>query len=271
MNPSKEKFKVLGYLKPDDSFFTLEEWEKFATEMLELQVSGLDTRSGEISCKNPTFCDVEAFDRFISLVIKHFGFQLNVEVERYDLLTTKNILDFIEDFVNHRLWGLEREFGSYFPDIRKLRIAYFYSRGDVEPYVLLDEELTSQLYGSLDNIKELNHYTSPAGLVRLQEAIDTGATFDISTFTVATRPFFRAESTLLVTLKGNVKAGFRSDVKSVATTSGRRACNMYRLEYPGQDLNNICYELETCTGDVRTSLWNEYIAEPIEIIGIQDV
>ena len=69
----------------------------------------------------------------------------------------------------------------------------------------------------------------------------------------------------------NVKAGFRSDIKSVAVSSGRRACNMYRLEYPGKDHNNICYELETCTGDVRTSLWNEYIAEPIEILKVTDI
>ncbi len=196
---------------------------------------------------------------------------MHVETERYDLLTRKNVLDFIEDFVNHRFWGIEREFEDYFPDIRKLRFAYFYSRGDLEPYVLLDEEYTTQLYGSLNNVKELNHYTSPSGLVRLQEAISTGQTFDISTFTVANRPFFRKESTLLLTISGNVKAGFRSDIKSVATDTGRRACNMYRLAYPGRDISNICYELETCSGDVKTSLWNEYIAEPIEILGVQDI
>ena len=124
--------------------------------------------------------------------------------------------------------------------------------------------------GSLDNVKELSHYTSQAGLVRLQEALSTGQTFDISTFTVAERPFFRQTSTLLVTIMGNVKAGFRSDVKSVATDTGRRACNMYRLEYPGKDTSNICYELETCAAGVKTSLWNEYIAEPLEIIDVKD-
>ena len=268
--PKKEKHKVLGYLKPDDSFRTLAEWERFVEEMISLQDLGLDTRSGEISCKNPTFCDTAAFDRFITIVTEHFNFQLSEEVGRYDLLTTKNVLDFIEDFVNHRFWGFEQEFGQYFPDITKLRFAYFYSRGDLEPYVLLDEEYTTQLYGSMDNVKELNHFTSPAGLIRLQEAIQSNTTFDISTFTVAERDFFRKESTLLVTMLGNVKAGFRSDIKSVATTTGRRACNMYRLEYPGRDQSNICYELETCSGDVRTSLWNEYIAEPVKILGVID-
>ena len=176
----EEKFKVLGYLKPEDSFKTLSEWEQFVTSMIDLQDAGLDTRAGEISCKNPTFCNTEDFDKFVALIVEYFDFQLKTEVDRYDLLTTKNVLDFIEDFVNHRFWGIEKEFGHYFPDITKLRIAYFYSRGDLEPYVLLDEEYTTQLYGSLDNVRELNHYTSPAGLVRLQEAISTGQTFDLS-------------------------------------------------------------------------------------------
>ena len=257
----EEKFKVLGYIKPTSLFYTLEEWGQFVNEVLDIQAEGFDTRGGEIGNS----------ERLVELINQYFWFQLHTETERYELLTRKNILDFIEDFVNHRFWGIEREFESYFPDISKLRFSYFYSRGDIEPYVLLDEEYTTQLYGSLDNIRELHHYTSPSGLMRLQAAMDTGETFDISTFTAASRPFFRTASNLLVTLKGNVKAGFRSDIKSVATDSGRRACNMYRLEYPGDDLNNICYELETCTGDLRTSLWNEYIAEPIEIISVEEV
>lgn len=263
--------KVLGYIKPEECFFTLHEWEAFVNRMIQLQDLGLDTRSGEISCKSPTFCNPKDFEEFISLITKHFNFQLSVEVQRYDLLTTKNVLDFIEDFVNHRFWGLEKEFGHYFPDPSQLKFAYFYSRGDLEPYVLLDENYTTQLYGSLQNVKEVSHYTTPAGVLRLQESIQNGMTFDISTFTVAERDFFRPQSTLLVTMEANVKAGFRSDIKSVAVSSGRRACNMYRLEYPGKDRNNICYELETCTGDVRTSLWNEYIAEPIEILKVTDI
>ena len=54
----------------------------------------------------------------------------------------------------------------------------------------------------------------------------------------------------------------------MALDNGRRACNMYRLENPGNDVNNICYELDSCDGDVRTSLWNEYIATPIEIVSV---
>ena len=222
--------RVRGYVKPDSSFYTLDQWEEMARVLLALQSKGYDTRSGK----------------------------------------RKNVLDFIEDFVNHRLWSFENQFGEYFPDIRKLRFAFFYSRGDMEPYVLLDEEYTEQLYGSLLNPKELNHYTTEKGLLKLYSAIKSGEDFDISTFTVANRPFFRPESNVIVTLVGNVRAGFRSDVKSYVVDSGRRACNMHRLGYPGSD-DNICYELDTCDGDVQTSLWNEYIATPLEIKSVSKV
>lgn len=252
--------KVRGYLKPDSSFFTLEEWQTAVEMLLDLQKEGIDTRGQR-----------HTDPRLSSILERYFGYQLNNEVDRWDLLTEKNVLDFIEDFANHRFWGLKREFGSYFPDIQKLRFAYFYSRGDMEPYVLLDEEYTSQMYGSVENPKELLHYTTLSGVSRIQEAINAGEGFDISTFTVAERPFFRPESNVVIKIIGNVRAGFRSDIKSMAVDTGRRACNMYRLEYPGDDLSNICYELETCDGDVRTSLWNEYIATPIEILEVMEL
>ena len=263
--------KVRGYVKPDSSFYTLDEWEEMATYVLDLQTMGIDTRAGEISCKHATFCDVDDFNRFVGQIAKYFGYQLTTQVDRWDLLTRKNVLDFIEDFINHRLWGLEQEYGQYFPDIRKLRFAYFYSRGDMEPYVLLDEEYTTQLYGSLNNPKELLHYTSMEDLGRLRASIENGGDFDISAFTVAQRPFFRKESNVIVRLIGNVRAGFRSDIKSMAVDTGRRACNLYRLGYPARGTDNICYELETCDGSVMTSLWNEYIATPLEIVSVSKV
>jgi hypothetical protein len=250
--------EVRGYLKPTESFFTLAEWEVFVNEMLELQKKGYDTRDGGLSLQR----DV------VDLVYKYFGFQIKTEVNRYELLTYKNMMDFIEDFVNHRFWGIEKEFGHYFPDISKLRIAYFYSRGDIEPYILIDDEFTTQLYGSTNNLKPLLHYTNDEGVAKIQSAIDSGQGFDISSFTVAERPFFRDTSNKIMVFIGNVRAGFRSDIKSFATTSGRRAVNLYRLEYPGRDVNNICYELDSCDGTVRTSLWNEYIATPTKIIKV---
>ncbi len=255
-----ESTKVLGYIKPSSSFFTLGQWELVVEEMLELQKQGVDTRGGQ-----------NLNQRLLQIIDEYFGFQYEIEVERYDLLTHKNVLDFIEDFVNHRFWGLKREFSGYFPDMEKLKFAYFYSRGDMEPYVLLDEEFTNQFYGSLDNEKKLSHYTTEAGVERIQAAIDSGRPFDISCFTVAERPFFRPESNLVVELVGNVRAGFRSDIKSVAVDTGRRACNMYRLEYPGHDQDNICRELDSCDSEVRTSLWNEYIATPVKILSVREV
>ena len=262
------QFPVRGYVRPEESFFTLAEWEQLIHELLELQSHGIDTRGNEISCKHATYCKPEDFNRFVRLLGQYFNYQLNDEVDRWDLLTRKNVLDFIEDFVNHRFWALDSTYSDYFPDISKLKIAYFYSRGDLEPYVLLDGEYTSQLYGSLNNPMELFHFTSPAGLNRLRLAIESGHEFDISCFTHSERPFFRKESTLCIKLIGNVRAAFNSDIKSLVVNNGRRACNMHRLEYPGRDKNNICYDLSTCGESLRTNLWNEIIATPIKIIDI---
>ncbi len=249
---------VLGYIKPTAAFFTLKEWDVFVTKMLRLQKKGFDTRGGG---KN-------LHPEIVSLINEYFGFQLNTEVERYDLLTYKNLMDFIEDFVNHRYWGIEKEFGHYFPNINNLKIAYFYSRGDLEPYALIDEEFTTQLYGSVWNPKMLRHYTTQEGIDRINRAIESGQTYDISSFTVAERDFFRPQSIYIMNFIGNVRAGFRSDIKSYATDSGRRAVNLHRLEYPGKDINNICYELETCDAGSRTALWNEYIATPLKITSV---
>ena len=252
--------KVRGYMKPEDSFFTLDEWQVAVEALLALQEEGIDVRGS-----------LHPDPRLSAILQSYFGYQLDIEVDRWDLLTDKNVLDFIEDFSNHRFWGLKKEFGHYFPDINKLRFAYFYSRGDMEPYVLLDDEFTTQLYGSVNNPKELMHYTTTAGVQKITESLAGGLKFDISTFTVAKRPFFRAESNIILKILGNVRAGFRSDIKSMAIDNGRKACNLYRLEYPGEDLNNICYELDSCDGDIRTSLWNEYIATPIEILEVMEL
>ncbi len=255
---SDDCVQVRGYVKPSSAFLTLDQWEAVVNEILLIQKQGYDTRAGG-----------ERSERLEQIIEEYFGYQYNIETKRYELLTKKNVSDFIEDFVNHRFWGLEREFGHYFPDISRLRFAYFYSRGDMEPYVLMDDEFTMQLYGSTYNPKELLHYTTEEGLRRIEGAIASGEQFDISTFTQAERPFFREESNIIIKLLGNVRAGFRSDIKSVVVDTGRRACNMYRLEYPGRDVNNICYELDSCDGEVRTPLWNEYIATPIRVMNYE--
>jgi hypothetical protein len=263
-----EGFKVRGYVKPASSFKPLHEWEAFVLRMIELQSIGLDTRGGEISCKHPRFCNTADFEEFTSLIVEFFGFQMRTEVERYELLTLKNMLDFIEDFINHRFWALKKQYSSYVSDIDSLKFAYFYSRGDIEPYVLLDENWTNQIYGPTDVVKEVKHFTSEEGLQNLMQAIESGMSFDISTFTDAKKQFFDQNSTLIVTIEGVVRAAFRSDVKSFATDSGRRAMNLYRLDYPGDDLTNICYDLEDC-GPERTFLWNELIVTPMNILKVE--
>ena len=263
------KTEVRGYLKPDSAFRTLNEWKLLAQTLIATQSKGIDTRAGEISCKNAEFCSTEDYENFVVLIKEYFGFLLTSEVERWDLLTRKNVLDFIEDFVNHRVWGLEQEYGSYFEDIGKLRFAYFYSRGDIEPYVLMDEEYTRQTLGDLNVKKTLLHYTSKNGVVRMQQSIAAGKKFDISSFTRSQRPFFREDSTLVIKFVGNVTAAFRSDIKSMATDTGKRACNLYRLQYPGDDVDNICRNPDDCADDaVRTDLWNEFIATPVKILKV---
>ena len=255
----QDKFKVRGYIKPESSFYTLAQWKQFASIVLEYQSKGFYVNPGK----------GEESRALNSLIEKFYDFQLNVEVDRYELLTRKNVIDHIEDFANHRVWGFEREFRSYFDDISKLKFAFFYSRGDMEPYVLLDPAYTEMMHGRTDAVKLLKHYTTDEGVYNLKNAIESGEGFDISSFTVANRTFFRKESNRVILFEGLVKAAFRSDVKSFAVDNGLRAANLFRFEYPGDDQDNICYDLDVgCDAEVRTSLWNEIIARPLKIIKI---
>jgi len=260
-------YKVLGYVKSVDVFKTIAEWIEVAEVILAFQKKGFDTRGGEFRCTETLACSSEEFNIFREVVMQNFGY-LMFDVDRFPMVNSKNFFNFIEDFVNYRVWAMEREFGNYFADINRLRFAFLYTRDDIEPYVLLDEEFTLQIYGSLNNPKTLLHYTTESGLENIANAIAMDDPFDISCFTVAERQFFRKESNLLVTLTGNVRAGFRSDIKSFVVSNGRRACNMYRLEYPGPQ-SNLCYELESCDGEILTSLWNEYIATPLQILSVE--
>jgi hypothetical protein len=253
---------IHGYVKPASAFHTIGEWETFANQILKFQKGGESIRGGTI----------DGSSELVGLIKSFYNFQLDVEVSRYDLLTYKNVLDHVEDFINHRVWGLRKEFEDYFPDINKLRLAYFYSRGDMEPYILIDDEFTEQIYGSNYNPKKLLHYTTAVGVRRIKRAIETGETFDVSSYTVAERPFFRKDSNLIMEFEGNVRAGFRSDVKSFSVDNGRKCVNLYRLGYPGEDKDNLCTDLNNdCNGELKTSLWNEFIATPIKVLGISKI
>jgi hypothetical protein len=258
-----KKIYIHGYIKPESSFHTLEEWEVFVDKILAYQKEGHYISHSHGNLKGP--------QELVDLVEDFYGFQLHVDVDRYDLLTSKNVLDHIEDFVNHRYWSLESQFSEFFKDMGKLRFAYFYSRGDLEPYVLIDDAFTEQIYGSVNNPKVLYHYTHAEGIERIQRAIASGDPFDISAYTVSERPFFRAKSNKIIELEGNVRAGFRSDVKSYSVSNGRKCVNLHRLGYPGKDKDNLCTDLENdCNGELRTALWNEFIATPIKILDIYD-
>jgi len=259
-----KKLYIHGYVKSESAFHTLQEWETlFVNKLLDFQKQGHYVSHAHGNVVGPA--------ELIELIDEFYGFQLNVDVDRYDLLTSKNVLDHIEDFVNHRYWSLEKQFGEFFEDMSALRFAYFYSRGDLEPYVLIDDVFTQQIYGSTDNPKVLYHYTHQEGIERIQRAIDKGNPFDISAYTVAERNFFRAKSNKIMELEGNVRAGFRSDVKSYSVSNGRKCVNLHRLGYPGKDKDNLCTDLENdCNGELKTSLWNEFIITPMKIIEVYD-
>ena len=251
-----EEYKVRGYIKPSNAFHSLESWSKIVNMFLRYQAMNVDTR------------DAEEVPEELNMLIQSFFPMLDTEVERYEQFTKRNAMNFIEDFVNHKFWSIRRQYSSYVPDINVLKFAYLYSRGDIEPYVLLDDAWTMSIYGALNIQKEVKHFTSEEGLKNLIASIESGKPFDISTFTTRHKSYFDVESSLCVTLVGNVRAAFRSDVKSFATSSGRRAMNMYRLDYPGDELTNICYDLEDCEPD-RTHLWNEMIVTPIQILRVE--
>jgi len=257
------EFPVHNYYHPEDAFATISEWEAIAKQFLELEKQGFDTRGGVIDDNH----------QLVQLINRWFRYQLYVETQRFDLLTQKQILDFIEDFVNHRVWQLSNEFGNYFYNdandtsyIDKVKIAFFYSRGDMEPFVLLDSEFTQSVYGTTQHIVTTLHWTTEQGVKNLQDAIDNGGLYDISTFTKQYKKFFRPESNYLVKLQGKLVAAFKSDVKSIVTDKGRKAANMYRLGFPEGE-SNLCLNKDACTDtDHSTYLWDEIIIRPIKIL-----
>ena len=99
-------FEVRGYYHPTSAFHTISEWESISNEFLELDKQGYDTRGGKID-NNP---------KLISIVNKYFSYQLYVETQLFDQLTQVNVLNFIEDFTNHRVWSMRDEFKNLLPE-----------------------------------------------------------------------------------------------------------------------------------------------------------
>lgn len=257
-------FPVRGYVKSFDSFKNIRNWQSCVEYLLDQQRVGVDTRNGKLSCKTDDCADVELEN--VEQVVEHFFGHLKLEADRYELLTEKGVFDFIEDFINHKFWSFEKDFLRYFPHPEKLKFSFFYSRGDIEPYVLLDEQFVQQIYGSNFNLMEVCHFASPEGLKNLQDSIENGEVFDISTMTAKAREFFDNKSNIEIRLIGNVRAAFRSDAKTLAVDSGHRAANLMRFEYPGRDKTNLCYDLSGCDTELRTGIWNEIVVTPVKIL-----
>ena len=118
LNEKIKKLYVHGYIKPENAFHTLKEWEAFVQKILLFQKQGHYVSHGHGKVVGP--------DELVSLIDDFYGFQLNVDVERYDLLTTKNVLDHIEDFSNHRYWALENEFEQYFDNIDEFTLSLIF-------------------------------------------------------------------------------------------------------------------------------------------------
>ncbi len=253
-NLKKNTFPVLGYQKPESSFHTISEWEDISYKFLRLQKKGYDVRGGIIS-DDP---------ELVSLITNYFGYQLFVETELYKDLSKKNVLDFIEDFVNHRVWKLRDEFSDYIVNIENDKIAFFQSRGAIEPYVLLDTQFTLDTYGDSNIEVTTMHWTTLEGMKNLVDSLQSKYPYAISTFTVQEKSFFRPKSNILVKLKGNLVAAFQSDVKSFATDRGNRAANLFRFSYPDNE-NNLCRDWDDCKKN-KTTLWNEIIVKPTAIL-----
>lgn len=248
-----------GHIYPENCFATISQWEDIASQFLALQAKGKDTRGGVIQ-DDPALA---------YLVNKWFGFQLHIEAKRYaPAVDTKNVLDFIEDFVNHKVWGLRREFKTYLPNIDSVKIAYFYSRQDIEPFVLMDDEFVNGLYGSTTHKVTTMRFTTIKDLSTLDRAIKQQVSFDVSTFTKNWKPFFKKTSNVVVKLEGELVAAFKSDAKTIPTDKGNKAASMERLAYPGGD--NLCRDYKDCEGD-KTQLWNEIIVRPTRLLSYKTI
>jgi hypothetical protein len=252
-------YKVRGYFKPESSFHTIAEWEAICNEFLALEQDGFDTRGGTIDYS----------PQLIDLVNKYFSHQLYIETEQFPDLTRKKVLDFIEDFVNHRVWSLKNDYKDYIVNIDNDRIAFFNSRGAIEPYLLLDKQFTMDTYGTVGEEVTTLHWTSKAGLINLIDATKNGYKFSISTFTTQAKEFFRPDANFLVKVRGTLVAAFKSDAKTFATDRGNKAVNMFRLSYPDNE-SNLCRNVEDCK-DNKTSLWNEIVIKPEEVITYKEI
>jgi hypothetical protein len=264
----KLDFPVRGYYHPEACFHTIDEWESIAKIFINLEKKGFDVRGGVIDSNM----------ELVKLINKYFGYQYYIETQHFSDLTQRMVLDFIEDFVNHRVWQMKKEFQAFLIDskggsfIDSVKIAYFYSRGNIEPYCLLDTPFTDAVYGNTNHIVTVLHWTTIDGVKNIVQSIKDNQPYAISSFTKQYKKFFRPESNCLIKLQGKLIASFKSDIKSIATDKGNRAVNMYRLGFPEGESSNICRDIDTCKDSNKsTYLWNEIIVKPVKILDAKKI
>lgn len=259
-------YPIRGYIHPSNEFFTIKEWQNIAKLFLMYEKKGYDVRGGNITD--------DASSNLSSLVNKYFGYLYNVDTHRYQTLINKRmVLDFIEDFINHRAFHLYDEFNDVLGDelINACKIAWFYSRGQIEPYIQLDDVFTNIVYNTLEYQIHSYHWTTEAGANNINTLINSKKLFELSTFTKQEKSYFVSQSNILLELRGTLVAAFHSDCKSFLLDDGTKAANLMRIGYPNDTNSNLCWDIDEINDTVETGLWNEIIIKPTQLISCKKI
>lgn len=259
-------YQIRGFIHPANEFHTIKEWQDIAKIFLMYEKQGYDVRGGNITDNSSGILS--------KLINTYFGYLYNIDTYRYpNLINKRMVLDFIEDFVNHRAFHLNNEFNEVLGNelIKSCKIAWFYSRGQIEPYIQLNDEFTNIVYGSLNIPIHSYHWTTEKGFENINTLINTGKTFELSTFTKQEKMYFVKQSYYLIELQGNLVAAFHSDCKSLLLDDGTKAANLTRIGYPSNDNCNLCWDVNEINDTVETGLWNEIIIKPIQLISCKKI
>lgn len=257
---------IRGYIHPATEFLTITEWKTVAKIFLYYEKQGYDVRGGNIT-DDPS-------SNLSMLINKYFGYVYNIDTHRYPTLINKHmVLDFIEDFINHRAFHLYDEFNDVLGDklINVCKIAWFYSRGQIEPYIQLNNEFTNIVYGRLDYPIHSFHWTTERGADNINTLINNNKSFELSTFTQQEKSYFVPQANILLELQGYLVAAFHSDCKSFLLDDGTKCANLMRIGYPNDNNSNLCWDINEINDTVETGLWNEIVIKPTQLISCQKV
>jgi hypothetical protein len=260
-------FEILGYIHKADQFFTIDQWKDIAKKILLSEKNYKDMRGGILD-DDPNL---------INLVNKYFNYLYNIETERFpQQLPKTEVLNFIEDFINHRVWQLKDEFNEVLGDdiLKVAKISFCYSRGNIEPYMMIDDTITKLLYGTTTKKITTYHWCSEKGYGNIKTLLDNNQIFELSTFTKQYKRFFRPSNNILLTVTGYLCAAFKSDVKSFLLDNGCKAINLFRMGFPGENQTNLWRANDIADIDTlqdSTYLWNEVIIKVLNIDSMRHV